>query len=232
MAETKTTRTRKTTPKPQTAAPEREKTEISPEEKAPERVYTESDVQEMIKKAISEFAANLPKTEEKPKEDNKYVTLMYLGAIAARTTVSLGKLGSFNKPGVPRNVPKELFFENLGRPVVESLLSQRRLIVLDGLTKEERERYGLDYNESEMLSKNAFFKLLDYGKDDICEIFSRMCAEHKKLIAKIYHTAYFQEHDARVNPDTVKALNVLSKDVDKDGMFALILEDMGRKFAE
>ena len=115
---------------------------------------------------------------------------------------------------------------------MDHLLSVRRLIVLDGLTKEERERYGLDYDENETLSKNAFFKILDFKKDEICEIFNRMCIEHKKLIAKLFYSAYFEAQDNRINADTVKALNALSKEDDPNGMFTLILEDMGRKFAE
>ena len=211
-----------TTETPKTAEAE----EITPAE---EKKYTESDVDRIVKDAIAAYAKNAAEATEK---EAKYVTVMYLGAIASGTTVSLGKLGTFNKPGVPRNIPRDIFLENLGRPVVDHLISARRLIVLDGLTDEERERYGLDYSESEVLSKNAFFKLLDYNKATICDIFSKMCVQHKRLIAKIYHTAYFENHDARVRAETVKALNVLSKKDEKSGMFALILEDMGRKFAE
>ena len=228
MAETtKSTRTRKTS-----TATKVEETKAPVVEEKSEKSYTEDDVKRLIAEAIANFKTSLPKEETKPKEESKTVTLIYLGAIAARTTVSLGKLGNINKAGVPRSFPKDLFFENLGRPVVDHLLSTRRLIVLDGLTPEERERYDLQYNENEVLSKNAFFKLLDYGQTEICDIFSRMCIEHKRLIAKIFYSAYFESHDKRINAETVKALNALSKEVDPNGMFTLILEDMGRKFAE
>ena len=231
MAETttKSTRTRKTAPKTENEATVREEMN----EKTAEKLYTDADVAKLIQDAIAAYAANLPKAEEKHDERaDRYVTLMYLGAIARGTTVSLGKLGVFNKAGVPRNVPKDLFFENLGRPVVEHLLSVRRLIVLDGLTADERERYGLDYSPDEILTKNAFFGLLDYSKADVCNIFEKMCIEHKNLIAKLFYTAYFENHDQRVRADTVKELNAISKNDDPRGMFTLILEDMGRKFAE
>ena len=44
--------------------------------------------------------------------------------------------------------------------------------------------------------------------------------------------AYFEKHDNRVNVETVKELNKLSKEIEENGLFAHILEDMGKKLAQ
>ena len=160
------------------------------------------------------------------------VTLIFLGAIANGTQVALGKLGTITKAGNTLTVPKDLFLQAMGTPVVDALLRNRSLIVVDGLTAEEMERYNLAYKEGELLSQEAFFKILDYPKDKVVSIFSLLCKEHKILLAKLYSTAYFERGDNRISVELIKELNKESKVIEKDGLFTRILEDMGKKLVE
>jgi succinate dehydrogenase flavin-adding protein (antitoxin of CptAB toxin-antitoxin module) len=112
------------------------------------------------------------------------------------------------------------------------MLENRSLIVVNGLTQEERERYGLDYQEGETLTQEAFYKLLNYSDSDICSIFRKLCEEHRRVVAKLFLSAYFEKRDNRITAEKVKSLNEISKENDKDGMFKPILEDMGDRFAE
>ena len=212
MAETK-----KTTKKAETKPVETEKT------------FTSAEVEAMIQKALADYASKTPVVQTAKEE---YVTLCFIGAIAAGTVVSLGKLGQINSAGMPRDFVKKDFIDSLGIPVVDALLRSRELVVLDGLTDIERERFGVDYKEGETLTTQAFYSLLSYDKKKICEIYARLCDAHKKTVAKIYQTAYFENHDNRITPDTVKALNKLSKKVDQKGLFTSILEYMGNKLKE
>lgn len=201
-------------------------------EAAGEKTYTGTELQKIVEAAVAKYAAEHPQTPQvinvKPDE---MVTVLFLHPVAKSCVISLGKLGQINRAGSTLDIPKREFLQGING-VVESLLRSRKLIVTDGLTDEERERYGVLYKEGELLSVKMYQKLLDYGKEDICAIFKKLCEGHKKAVAILYATAYFEERDPRVNMETVTALNKLSKSVDKGGMFTAILGDMGRKLSE
>lgn len=197
--------------------------------------YSEAEVNEMIAKAVKQ-AIEKTQTQNQSQvvmKKQEYVTIVYLGAIAKGTVVFLGsKLGSLNRAGVPRDVPKDDFLQSLGIPVVDNLLRKKSLIVLDGLTEEEKERFNITYKEGELLTKEAFFKLFDYSPKEVCAIFEKACLEHKELIAKLFYTAYFQDRDSRINYETIKALNDCSKTIKKEGLFAPILESITKAMAQ
>lgn len=196
------------------------------------KVYTENEMQEAVNAAVAaameKMKAEAPPVITLAKEEN--VVVLFIGAIARGTSVGLGKLGQITRSGGMLEIPKKDFLQSLGSPVVDALLRKRQLLVIDGLTPDEMERFGLAYKESEVLSQNAFFKLFDYPKKEIEAIYAALCDEHKKIVAKMYLTQYFEAHDNRVTPEIVKSLNKLSKTVYSEGLFSPILEDMAKKF--
>lgn len=199
-----------------------------------EKLFTEQQVQDIVAEAVKNAIASYAKDirQEQPiyaKEE--YVTLLYIGAIADGTVVSLGKLGQINRAGATRDVPKKTFFDGMNF-TVEKLLENRSLIVVNGLTDDEMERYGLDYKEEELLTQDTFYKILNYSDSDICSIFRKLCEKHRRVVAKLFLSAYFEKRDNRITAEKVKSLNEISKENDKDGMFKPILEDMGDRFAE
>lgn len=202
------------------------------EKKVQGRTYTQEEIDEIVKNAVAQALSAIPQAPAQTVLKVEMVTLLFLGAIANGTTVALGKIGTFTKAGNTLTIPKETFLQAMGIPVVDELLRTRSLIVLDGLTEEEMLIHNLAYKEGEILSQEAFFKIMEYSDEKVLEIFKLLCKEHKVLLAKIYNTAYFEKHDNRVNMETVKELNRLSKDIDPKGLFFRILEDMGRKIAE
>lgn len=209
-------------------------TEPTSEERAVKKTYTENEVQEIAAKAVRDALAAYEKEHQNDQavyRKEEYVTLLYIGAIADGTVVSLGKLGQINKAGSTRDIPKQAFLEGLTYGV-ERMLEKRSLIVVNGLTDEERERYGLDYKEGELLTQEAFYKLLNYSDSEITAIFRKLCEEHRRVVAKMFLSAYFEKSDNRITAEKVKSLNEISKENDKDGMFKPILEDMGYRFAD
>lgn len=202
--------------------------------------YTESEVSEMIKAAVTEAlktAQAQPTVVQVAKEE--YVTIMYVGSFASGCVATMPDWGTITKGGETIDVPKKDFLHGIGYPLNSELLRTRRVIVLDGLTEAERTRYGVAYSANETLTKQAFDTFLDMGKDEACRVFSMLCDEHKSVVAQIYKDAYFSynskgelKSDKRVNPETVKALNNLSKTEEaKNGLFADILDDFGRRYA-
>lgn len=187
------------------------------------KTYTQAEVN----KLLAEARNNIVITQETQK-----VTLVYIGAIARGTVVALGRLGTISRAGIAIDVPKDAFLKSLGVPVVDALLRKRKLIVVNGLDNDERLRFGLLYEEGELLNTNTFFKILDLSQKEICELFKKLCKDHKEIVAKMYLEAYFEKHDNRVHIETVKELNDISKEFNKNGMFKLILQDYGNKLAE
>lgn len=209
-----------------------EATEISEKK---ERTYTEGEVSAIVAEAVKTALASYEKEHKREAADiynkEEYVTLLYIGAIADGTVVSLGKLGQINKAGATRDIPKKDFLQGMTYGI-EKMLESRSLIVLNGLTKDERERYGLDYQEGELLTQEAFYKLLNYSDSEITAIFRKLCEDHRRVVAKLFLSAYFDKSDNRITAEKVKSLNEISKENDKAGMFKPILEDMGERFAE
>lgn len=202
------------------------------------KTFTAAEVEEMLKSASEKaakdaVAAYIQSQDETPvlqvKKD-EYVTLLYIDAVADNSVLTLGKLGQMNHVGATLDISKKEFFQGIDAKV-EKLLHRRELIVINGLTDEERSRYGLNYKEGELLSANMYYKLLDLDVKTLIAIFPKLCVTHQRIVAKLFISAY-ESGDNRIHPDTVKALNKLSKKVDADGMFTPILQDMGSKYAD
>lgn len=199
---------------------------------AVEKMYSESEVQRLIAEQVAKQLANL-QTQPIVIKDNSedYVTLLYMGAVAEGSSVFLGdKLGEIQGRGGTRDIPKKEFLQNI-TPNVLKRLNDRRLIVISGLTDDERERYNLNYKDGELLSADVYYKLLEMDADKIAKVFDKACFRHKQIIATIFIDAYMA-HDNRVNQPLVQRLNEISKKTDKDGMFSAILKDMARALAD
>lgn len=200
--------------------------------KKTEKTYTESQVDELVKKAVKQaLEENKAQTIVQVSKE-EYVTVLLITAIADDTSVSVGEIGKINRAGNTLDIEKKTFLQCMGNPVVDTLLRKRKLIVVNGLTDEERERFGLLYEEGELLTQKAYFKLLDFKRDEIVGIFEKLCEEHKRVVAKMYMTAYFDKQDNRVNLETVRDLNRISKSVEKDGLFKTIIDDIGAKLSD
>lgn len=199
-----------------------------------EKSFTKSELEAAIAQAVAKALAEQAKSfsaqgKQEPtilhvKEDER-VTLLYIGAIAKGTTVTMPEWGVINLAGGTLSIPKEKFFQGLGNAVNSNLLHERAIIVIDGLTQDEREQFGIPSTNDELTQKE-FLQLLDFPSNKLVEIFNKVCDEHKKVIAAVISDAYFSEKDHRINFETIKKLNNASKKILKDGLFIDILEDM------
>lgn len=216
------------------------------EAKTTAKKYSEEDVNKLIQEKVAAAVAEALAKEKLNTQTvlqvskDEYVTVMYMGKFAQGTTVCIPEWGSINAAGGTLEIPKKEFKHGIGIALNDELLRTRKLIVLDGLTEEERERYKVNYGTGDVLSCKAFEKLLDFSKEEICKTFKLLCKEHKQLVAQIYNDAYFGdptkggEHtpDKRVNIDTVRALNAIAKECGETGLFSKILEDYGSRLSD
>lgn len=207
-----------------------------------EPTFSQSEVEAMIQAAVSKALleqkaapAVAPIVQVVPEES---VAVLFVGAVAEGTEVSLGGLGQISRNGGTLDLPKKQFLQSISGSL-EKLLRKRKLIVISGLTDEERERYGILYAEGEMITQREYDKFLDYDLETLKEIYAKLCDEHKETMARIVHDAYFgradrpnSAKDPRITLSKVKMLNKLSKGVSKDGLFKAVLDDMGAKLSE
>ena len=202
--------------------------------KPAERMYSKDELDAMVKTAVAEAlkAAQLQSPTVMQVKQDEYVTILYVGRFASGTTLHMPHWGTITIPGETIDVPKKDFIRGLGDLTNKALIAKKKVFVIDGLTEAERKRFNLVYEDGKYLSQEIFHAILNYPKDKICAIYEKLCDEHKKLVADMFMDAYFATGDKRVAPDTVKALNTLSKKIYKDGLFTRILEDMGKKFAD
>lgn len=183
-------------PKEETAAPE-----VKEEVKEERREYSKSEIQALIDAAVAKAMANVPAAGSR---DEELVTMLYIGGIAKGTTVALDGMGNIIGDGGMLTVTKKTFFSNLGA-TANLLLRKRQLIVIDGLTDDERSRYGLLYSEGELMSAAVYQKLLDYSPDELAGIYRNLCEEHREIVRRVVHSA-FVGADGRVSPEKLKSL--------------------------
>lgn len=121
-----------------------------------------------------------------------------------------------------------------------NMIARRWLVVLSGMDQRERELYGCDYKEGELLDERAFHKLLDLGRDLIA-IFPALCPDHQAMVASRFITAWGQNDPRVMDRELVVALNEMSKepyrkadksDLRRKGLFWPIIEGLNAKDAE
>lgn len=197
-----------------------------------EKKFSADEVNEIVKKAIAETLAKQQATQPiYIRKDDELVSLLYMGACVEGSMVELWKPnGVIQGRGGMLDVPKTEFLQNMN-PNVLKRLKDRRLIVINGLSESERERYGVAYSDGELVSHDVYYKLLDYGENKVVEIFKKACYRHKQLIAALFMDAY-NAHDNRINQPFVQKLNKVSKEIEPKGMFTSILKDMAKALTD
>lgn len=186
-----------------------------------EPLFTQSDVQEMIAKAVSDALANAKAAAPAPQNDT--VTVLYLDEVAQNSALNLGDYGQL-RPHSYLDIPKREFGNKfMGIPIVRRFVDNRRLLVMSGLTQEERERWNCDYKPGEVLDERTFDKFLDYSTPELAGIFKHLCPEHQRFVAIRMITAK-EKGDNRISLEKVRTINELSKQNDPDGMLRTVLE--------
>lgn len=196
---------------------------VSDAKSAEDRVtISRKELDALIASAVaSALENNAPQIVQVAPAENP-VVLLFLGGIMPGSTVALGELGNIYRDGGTLTVTKEAFFSKLNG-TAEFMLRKRQLIVVSGLTDEERERYGVLYNEKELLNEKTYGRLLSYNPEELKTIYSALCPEHKAIAAKAFRTA-IDNQDGRVTEAKLKLLAKADKEAGiKDSTFKAML---------
>lgn len=227
-AEIKLTPTKKSTRAKKAETEKSVETPATEEEKAVDKRDDEiAMLKEQIRMLTEQMAnASKPQVVTIAGEVEK-VFFLWQAPVADDNVVTFGENGLFGRITGKTGtfyVPKSDLSRIMDAPT-RHYLDLRWLIVLSGLTEEEKEAYGVNYKPGEILDKGAFSKLTEIG-DEILKIFPNLCESHKEIVAKLYREAYVG--GKKPKRETVLALSKMSK----SEAFKSILEDMNAKELE
>lgn len=222
----KKTTAKKTTQK-KTTTP-RKKSPPKPKEKTYTQAETEAMIQAAVEAALAKHAAETPQTTRIfTTQTDELVTVVFIAETSPNDILVIPGYGSL-RPSSSLDIPKKEFGGQFMSNLVRKLIDKRYLIVANGLTEDERIRYNCNYKEGEVLDERTFDRLLDYPTDKLCEIFEKLCVEHKRFVARKIITAH-EKKDRRISLAKVKAINDLSKADDPDGMLKPVMEAYARE---
>jgi len=207
--------------------------------KQEEVVYTRSQLDQIVAaavaKALEEQAAKQPNV-VKVSTDAPVVKLRYQCECSPVNVIRFGPNGKFGsitgKTGV-LTIPKEAFLGEFRDNLAQKLLATRELLVIDGLTDEEREMYGVSYKKGEYMDEKAFAKMVDMG-EEILDIYPDLNDTYKLMVAKRFAEEY-EKNPKKIARSIVVKLNAMSKkdakdlpkgDPRKNGAFAQVIEAM------
>lgn len=224
-----------------TEAPVEQETVAVKEEASAEPTFTKEQVQQMIAEAVAKARDSVQPTIIQVQGDQEKIVLRFQAEVADDNVAVFGDGGYYGritgKHGI-LTVPKS-DFSRFYSEQVQWMLDHRWLIVLSGMTDDERELYRVKYREGEYMDEMAFAKMLDMSEEEMLAIFPKLCDSYKEMVARRFVTAY-KNGDTRATErrELIKKLNDMTKamfaskpenDARRKGLFAGILEDMNRK---
>lgn len=227
--------------------PATEEPKEKPKEKPQEGSFTLEQVQSMIAEAVAKAVAEQQVNAQKPQvvhvsTDATMVKLYYQCECSPVNVVRFGangKFGSITGKTGKLSVKKEDFLGEFRDETVQRLLAERNLIVLDGLTDEERAIYGLSYKDGEVMDEKTFSHIVEMG-DELLHIYDDLHITYREAIARRF-AEVFEKRPEKIRRDLIVKLNDKSKkdyahlpdgDIRKKGAFFAIIEAMNKKDAE
>lgn len=133
-----------------------------------------------------------------------------------------GKTGSFS---VPKNELSRIL-----TGMVRLFLDKRWLIVVSGLTDEERQQYGVDYKDGEVMDRKVFDKMVELG-DEILDIYPKLCDGHKDMVARSFNEAFLEKKHG-LKREIVYQLYEIAKGLGRGKDFANIVNGLSPAAAE
>ena len=192
--EKKTTRTRKTT------------------EKTTEQTFTLDQVQKLIEEALAKRDAETAKAAPVANNNDAVVTMIFQMEVNDSNEMLLGpngKYGLITGSHATVTIQKRDFISDFRTTMMQYLLKNRNLIVVDGLTDEERKVYGVDYQQGEYLEPAVYDRLIEMG-DKVVEFFDKLHPTWQEMIATKFIGAY-ENGTLKCSREALIELNKMSK---------------------
>lgn len=129
----------------------------------------------------------------------------------------VGKVGRFSIPKSDLSRAMDIMFRQM--------MERRWIVVVSGMTDEEREAYGVAYKDGELLTDRAFRRMIEIG-GEILDIYPRLCNGHKEMVEKRFFEAW-REKSPYIRRDIVARLKELAVEAGRtENAFTKILQEM------
>ena len=236
MQEKKTT-TRTTKKQESVVQPTTTQTENKVPEQPAGATFTEEQVRAMIAEALAKYAAEIPQAQllEAPDSDG-VVTLIWQAEVNDANELMIGPNGKYGViTGKHAVIPIQHrdFVGDFRTTTMQYFLKTRNLIVVDGLTDDERRVYGVEYKQGEYLEPAVYERLIEMG-DAVLEIFPKLHPTWREMVATKFTDAY-EKKTLKCSRETLLAMNAISKkdyanlpkgDMRRKGAFYAIIHSM------
>ena len=154
------------------------------------------------------------------------IKILYIDSAIPNNEIRIGQGRSIFGSGKIFAVQKEQFEGEFMTSTIIDLMAKRKLIVLSGLTDEERKLYGCYYEAGEVITGEGMFDFFfSLPTDEAAEKFEALCPEHRQFVATRFIDAW-ERGDNRITRDKVEALNKISKENDPEGLFTPIVREI------
>lgn len=195
------------------------------------KTFSEAEVKaliaEAVKSALADAAANstnsTTKTDSNSQADAASVTVMFIAEVSPENVLVIPGYGSL-RPTSTLDIPKQEFKGKFMMPLVRKLIDKRHLVILNGLTSDERKRFNCDYKEGEVMSEQVFDHILEFDDDKLISTFKLLCDEHKEFVCRKIITAYSEKRNP-VGIDAMREINKLTKGITPDGLLKPVIDD-------
>lgn len=180
--------------------------------------YTEAQVQDLIAKAVAQAMAQNAQTAAAATAGSPMVTMRFVAEVNDRNVIPLGNDGKYGQIIGKRwmgQIDKMAFKGDFRTPLVQALLKKRNLIVMDGLTDDERRIYGVQYAEGEVIDEKLYDRMTRMSESDLLPIYEGLCPEWRRMLAVKFADA-FDRGELKVTRDALLALNKISRKDNKD----------------
>ena len=203
------------------------------QEQQEQKVYTEDEVKQLLAAMSAEISAlkqqisAAPKAAPAPAKEK--VMFRWQAPVSQDNVLEIGPGGrwaTITGPEQTFSVPKDEI-GNILTAQVRNLLDMRWLIVLSGLDEDELEAIGCNYKPGEVLTRQAFSRLIEMG-EGIVPIYKDLCAGSRKIVAQFYYEAWASGKPG-VYRDVVTALKELDPD---EAAFKEIIREMNERDAK
>lgn len=203
------------------------------QEQQEQKTYTEDEVKQMLAAMSAEISALKQQIAEAPKAApapaKEKVMFRWQAPVSNDNVLEIGPGGrwaTITGPEQTFSVPKDEI-GNILTAQVRNLLDLRWLIVLSGLDEDELEAIGCNYKPGEVLTRQAFGRLVEMGMG-IVPIYKELCEGNRKIVAQFYYEAWASGKPG-VYRDVVTALKELDPD---EAAFKEIIREMNERDAK
>ena len=151
---------------------------------------TVAKLQEQLQAALSAKAAQPAQVIQVVTPDSEKVTMRFQADVADDNVAVFGPSGLYGqvtgKMGtvvVPKAEWSRFYTDSVRR-----MIDRRWLVVLTGMSEDERKLFHCAYKMGEVLDEKAFAGLLDMG-EELLKIFPELCISHQRMVGKAFWEA-------------------------------------------